>query len=163
MQEHTHQSQVPEQATLEHVVQATLPVHVQVYRDLLFRHNALASKSQRSEEEEQEKNSLAQHIAHFVETEALSSEQQEDIKVFVLQITQSRVLADEAGKTHELVVRTMHWLPRTMKLAADVIPELCRETVRLALTTVGLTAVGIGQGIRATWRAAMKHLFHTAA
>ncbi|HLC76254.1 MAG TPA: hypothetical protein VJB82_04040, partial [Candidatus Peribacterales bacterium] len=64
---------------------------------------------------------------------------------------------------HELVVRTMHWLPRTMKLAADVIPELCRETVRLALTTVGLTAVGIGQGIRATWRAAMKHLFHTAA
>ena len=141
--------------------QSELPAHVEGYRALLLRHNDLASKRKRSSEEEDEKDALAQHIARYVET--LSPEQQEDIKTFVLQITQSRVIADEAGKTHELVVRTMHWLPRTMKLAADVIPELCRETVRLALTTVGLTAVGIGQGIRATWRAAMKHLFNQAA
>lgn len=137
------------------------PAHVEGYRALLLRHNDLASKRKRSETEEQEKEELAQQLVHYVET--LSIEQQEDIRNFVLRVTHAKVIADEASKTHEHVVRTMHWLPRTMKVFADVIPSLCHETARLALSTVGLTLVGLGHGIKTTAKALRTLFFGNAA
>lgn len=139
-----------------------LPVHVERYRALLLRHNDLASKRKRSEVEEQEKDEIKQKLLHYMD--GLSSvEQQKDIENFVLRVTHAKVIADEAGKTHERVVRTMHWLPRTMKIFADVFPPLCGETARLALSTVGLTLVGLGHGIKTTAKALQNLFFgHTA-
>lgn len=161
MQEHPYQSQASESEVSEHVVQAPLPSHVERYRALLLRHNDLARKRKRSEAEEQEKEELKQKLVRSVGDSSI--EQQKDIEAFVRQITNTKVIADEASKTHEYVMRTMHWLPRTMKLAADVIPSLCRETARLALSTVGLTLVGLGHGIKTTAKAVHDLFFGQAA
>ena len=132
-----------------------LQPHVQQFVNILREHDDAV----RAKDKERQA-AVAQKLTEFYGT--LGEGKHDDLRQFVQQQTVGRTIDDDRGKVHSGITRTLHWAPRLVGVAADVLSQFTYQTLRLAVSVVGLGGVGVLHGMRTTWRA-FKRVFSQAA
>lgn len=124
-----------------------LPEHVIHFDDIERKLDVAVRKG-----DEQETEKVRKELDLFLGS--LNAEQQEAIRIYLIQQNAGRRVEQYRSGFHKGVSDVLQFPVVLMKTAADTLPPLAEETLRLIVSTVGLTIRGVITGVQETFRKA---------
>lgn len=81
----------------------------------------------------------------------LSEDQQRDIQTFIEREVAGMRIEDERSSTNQKMHRVLNAPYLVVHALAETVPQLTSETIRLIVTTLGLSIAGLWKGARTTY------------